>query len=98
MRGDFFAFGDNFVGRFHNGRTTHCQRARTVGAHAKRHAPGVTVDDVDILDRNAEFAGDHLCKRRFMSLAMAMRTGEDGDFAGRVYAHFARFKQSRART
>ena len=73
------------------------ERARAVGAHAERHAAGVAVDDVDVLDRDAEPRRDDLRERRLVALAVAVRAGEHRHAAGRMHAHFARLEQSRAR-
>ena len=72
MGSDFFRFRFDFVQGLHDGRATHRDRTRTVGAHAKRHATGVAVDDVDVFDRNAQTRCNHLCKCGFVALSMAV--------------------------
>ena len=73
------------------------ERAAAVGAHAERHAAGVAVDDLDVLDRDAELGRDHLREGRLVALAVAVRAGEDGDGAGRVHPHLAGLEQTGAR-
>ena len=60
-------------------------------------AAGVAVDDVDVLDRDAEAVGDDLRERRLVALAVAVRAGEHRHAAGRMHAHFARLEQPGAR-
>src|SRR6185295_18995904 len=70
------------------------ERAAAVRAHAERHAAGVAVDDLDVVDRDAELAGDELREGRLLALAVAVRAGEDGDRAGRMDPHLARLEQA----
>ena len=56
VRGDLLALGDDLVERLDDRRAADRQRARAVGAHAERNATGVAVDDVDVVDRDAEAA------------------------------------------
>ena len=72
MGSDFFRFRFNFVQGLHDGSTTHRDRARTVGAHAKRHATGVAVDDIDVFYWNAQTRCNHLCECGFVALAVAV--------------------------
>jgi hypothetical protein len=95
--GDLLALGDDLVHRLHDGRAAHGQRAAAVGAHAERHAAGVAVHDLDVLHRDAQLGRHHLRKGGLVALAVAVRTGEDGDRAGGVHAHLAGLEQARAR-
>ena len=73
------------------------ERARPVGAHAERHAARVAVDDVHVVERNAELGRDDLRERGLVALPVAVRAGEDRHAARRMHAHFARFEKARAR-
>ena len=97
VRGDLLAFGDDLVQRLDDRRAADGERARAVRPHAEQHAAGVAVDDVDVLDRDAELSRHHLGERRLVSLAVAVRAGEDGHAAGRVDAHLAGLEQAGAR-
>ena len=54
--GDLLALGDHLVDRLDDRRAADRERAAAVGAHAERHAAGVAVDDLDVVDRDAELA------------------------------------------
>ena len=95
---DFLGLGLDLVERLHDGRAAHRHGTRTVGAHAKRHAAGVAVNNVHRIHRDAQARRHHLRKRGLVALAVAVRTGEHRHAAGRVHAHFAAFKQARTRT
>ena len=95
--GDLAALGDHLVDRLDDRGAAHRDRARAVGAHAEQDLAGVAVDDVDVLQRDAELVGDHLGKGGFVALAVAVRAGEHRDLAGGVHPHLARFEQARAR-
>ena len=92
--GNLFGLGLDLVERLHDGGTSDGDGARTIGAHAERHAAGVAVDDVHRLHRNAQAGGDDLRKRGLMALAMAVRAGEHGNAASGVHPHFAALKQA----
>jgi hypothetical protein len=49
-------------------------------SHARRHL-GVTVKDLDVLERHAEPVGDDLAERRLVALAVGARPGDDLDLA-----------------
>src|SRR6266487_4621776 len=97
MRGDLLSLGDDLVQRFHDRGAAHGERARAVGAHAERNAAGVAVNDLDVVDRYAEPARDHLRKRRLVPLPVAVRAGEDGYTAGGIDADFASLVEPGAR-
>ncbi len=90
MRRDLLALGDDLVHRLDDRRAPDGERARAVGSHAERNAAGVAMDDVDVLDRNAETPGDELRERRLVTLTVTVRAGEHADAAGRMHAHLAR--------
>ena len=69
---NFLGLGFNFVQRTHDGCTAHRDGARAVSAHAERNTAGVAVHDVDLVGREAQACGHHLCKRGFVALAVAV--------------------------
>ena len=97
VRGDLLGLGFDFVERLHDGSATDRDRPRPIRAHAKRHTSGVAVDDVDVFDRDAEASRDHLCEGGFVALAVAVRSGEHRDAAGRVHTDFTAFEETGAR-
>ena len=76
MGGDLLALVDDLVDRLVDRRAADRRRARAVGAHAERDAVGVAVDDLDVLDRDAEPLDDELREGRLVPLAVAVRAGE----------------------
>ena len=54
----------------------HRQTARPVGAHPERHLIGIAVDDVDVLDRDAQLIGHHLRESGLVPLAVAVAAHE----------------------
>ena len=97
VRCDFLALGDDLVERLHYGRTADRDRARAVSAHAEGYAPGVAVHDVDVADRDTKTVRNHLRERRFVPLAVAVRTGKYRHLAGRMHAYLAGLEEPRAR-
>ena len=89
---DLLRLVDHLVHRLDDGRAADRERARAVGAHAERDLGGVAVDDLDVLDRDAEAVGDELGERRLVALAVAVRAGEHRHAAGRVDADLARLE------
>jgi len=70
--GDLLGLGLDLVQGLHDGCTADSQRARAVGAHAKGHATGVTVNHIDLIGRNTQTGGHHLSKRGFVALPVAV--------------------------
>jgi hypothetical protein len=97
VRRDLLALGDDLVQRLDDRGAADGERAGSVRPHAEQHAARVAVDDVDVLERNAELRRDHLRERRLVALAVAVRAGEHGDASGRMDAHLAGLEQTRAR-
>ena len=56
-------------------------------SHAERNLAGVAVDNLDLVEGEAQPVRHELGEGRLVALAMAVRAGEDGDAAGRVHAH-----------
>src|SRR4051812_37761752 len=54
------------------------------------------MDDRDLADGNAEALSDELAERGFVTLAVAVRSGEDLDGADRVDPHLRGFPQADA--
>ena len=48
--------------------------ARSVGAHAEQDAPGIAMDDFDIVHPDAETFGNDLGKGGLVPLAVTVRT------------------------
>ena len=94
---NLFGLGFDLIQGLHDRRTTHGDRTRAVRTHSKGHASGITVHDIDRIHRDAQARRHHLRKSRFVTLAMAMRTGKDGHAAGWMHADFTAFKQASAR-
>src|SRR5918999_140552 len=61
--------------------------AAAVRAHTKRHAPGVAVHDLHIVEWETQLARGELRERRLVPLAVAVGAREDGDLTRRVHAH-----------
>ncbi len=97
VRGDLASLGDDLVERLDDRRAADRDRARAVGAHAEGDAPRVTVHDVDVVHADAEALRNHLREGRLVTLAVAVRAGEDRDLPGGMHAHLARFEQPGAR-
>ena len=57
------------------------------GAHAVGADLGVAVDDLNIVDADAELVGGELGEGRFQALAVGVDAGRDPDRALRVHAH-----------
>ncbi len=83
MGGDLFRLGLDLVERLDDGAHADGAGTRAVGTHAELHLVGVAMDDLDLFHRNAEAGGDELRKGGFVALAVAVRTGEHLDGAGR---------------
>ena len=95
--GDLLRLVDHLVHRLGDGRASHREAARPVSPHAERYLGGVAVDDLHILDRNAEAVRDKLGERRLVALAVAVGAGEHRHRTGRVEADLTRFvKPARA--
>ena len=71
-----------------------CARAGTVAPHPEGNAPGIAVHDLDVVDRAAEFLRHDLGEGGLVSLAVRVRTGQDGDLPGGMNAHDARLIQT----
>src|ERR1700686_4479383 len=56
------------------------------------------MDDLDLVETDAEAVIDHLGEARFMPLAMRMRAGQHLDGADEVDPHLSRFPQADAGT
>src|SRR5271157_2514518 len=96
--GNLLSLAHHFVDRLDESRAADRERARGVGAHAKRDLVRVAVDDVDHLDGYAELTGYHLCKGRLVALAMAVCAGEYGDASGRMNTNLCRLVETGACT
>ena len=59
----------------------------TVGIHAHRSAGGVAVDDLDVIDRDAEHVAHDLGKGRLVPLTVRRAPHDHLDLAGEVKAH-----------
>ena len=97
MRGDFLALGDDLVACLRQRRTADDQRARAVRAHAELHLVGVAADNVDILERHAEFFADDLRIGGFVALAVIVGADKYGDLPGWVDAHGRALVETAAR-
>ncbi len=89
MGGDLLALVHHLVERLDDGAAADGERARAVGPHTEGDLVGVAVRDLDALNRNAEPVGDKLGKRRFVALAVAVRSREYGNAAGGMDADLA---------
>ena len=98
VRGDLLALGDDLVGRLDDGRATHRQRSRAVGAQRVVGTPGVAVQNRDVLERHAELVGDDLSESRLVTLAVAVRAGDHRHGPGHVHPDLADLEQSDAGT
>ena len=76
MSGNLSCLGFDLLQRIHQRHTTDGSRARTIGTHPKRHLAGITVDDINVVEINAECLNHELRERSLMSLAMAVRAGQ----------------------
>ena len=95
--GDLLALGDHLVHRLDHGRTADGQGTAAVGAHAEWDLRGVAMHHLDLVERHAELAHDKLGQRRFMTLAVAVGTGEHSHAAGGMDADFRHLIQPGAR-
>ena len=98
MGGDLLALGDHLVERLEDRRHADRAGARAIGAHAHLHLVGVAMNDRDIVDRNAETIRDELGEGRLVTLAVAVRAGENLDRADRIDPDLGRFPQADTRT
>ena len=89
--GDLLDLHLDLVERLDDGAHAHRTRARAIGAHAELHLVGVTVDDLDRVERHAEAVGDDLREGGLVPLAVAVGAGQDLDRADRVHADFRAF-------
>lgn len=72
MGGNLAAFLNDLVRCLDQCRTADRGRTRTVGAHTEHHLVGIAVDDIDILERDAEPLRYDLCKGRLVPLTVAV--------------------------
>ena len=70
VRGDLACLLDDLLGGAHDRLPADRERARAVGVHAVRRPPGVAVDDLDVIDGNAEEVARDLAPRRLVTLAV----------------------------
>jgi hypothetical protein len=92
--GDLLGLGLDLVEGARHGAHAHSRRPRAVGAHAELHLVGVAVHDGHLVDVHAEALGHQLRKHRFVALAVAVRTGQHFNGAGRVHPDLGRFPQA----
>ncbi len=85
--GDLSPLGDDLVHRLDDRRAADGERARPVGPHSVGDLGGIAVDNFDALHRDAEGIRDKLRECRLVPLAVAVRSGQHRDAAGRVNAH-----------
>ena len=97
MRSDLLALENHFVARLRQRRAADHQRARAIGAHAELHLVGVAKDDIDVLERHAEFLANDLREGGLVALAVTVRANEHGHLAGRMHAHGRAFVEAAAR-
>ena len=74
----------------------HRAGAAAVGAHAERNLPGVAVDDLHLLHRNAQLVGHQLRERRLVPLPVRVRARVHGHPARRMHADLARLVEAGA--
>ena len=86
--------GDDLVHRLDHGGAADRQRPAAVGAHAKGHAAGIAVHDINGIDTDPQTGCHQLGKGGFVALAVAVGPGEDGDAAGGVNTDFTAFEQA----
>ena len=91
-----FPLGNHLLRGVVDGRTANRERAGTVGAHPEGDLLRVAVHDLDLVDRDPELVRDDLGERRLVPLAVAVRSGVDGDAPGRVHPHLPGLVEARA--
>ena len=79
---DLLALFDGFVAGHGNRRPSDRQRARAIGPVSPLDPGRIAMNDIDGVERYAQPVGDDLGERGFVSLAVLMRAGKDGDRAG----------------
>ena len=79
--GDLLALVDHLVGGFDDRRTARHDRLRAAGAAAGDQEVAVALDQLDLVERDAELLGQHLGEGRPVALAVVERAGDDGDIA-----------------
>src|SRR6185312_1138977 len=87
MSDDLLRLGFNLLHRLDDGRQADSRGTRAVGPHTELHLVGIAMDDRDLLDRDSEAARNHLGEGRLMTLAVAVRTGQDFDGADGIDPH-----------
>ena len=85
---------DHLVDTLRDGAATHGGAATAVGAHAELHLIGVAVNDIDVVDADAELVGHDLGERGDVTLAVGRRPGVDRDCRRRVDPHDGALPQS----
>jgi len=92
--GNLLGLGLDLVQRLHDGRAAHADRARAIGAHAKGHAARIAMDDLHMLDGNAQSGRHHLGKSGLMPLTMTVRARKHRHAARGMDAHLAALEQT----
>src|SRR6185437_4344600 len=87
LGGDAARLGDDLIACAVDRRAGNRGGTRTPGAVAERNAVGVTLDDTDVVDTEAEPVGGDLRKRNVVALAVRMAAGEHRHFAVGMDAH-----------
>ena len=80
--------------RQRDGRTPDGRRAAAVGAPAHRNLARIAVDDLHVLNRDAEFVRNDLGKSGFLPLTVRVTAGEGAHFGRRMDAHRRTLPQS----
>ena len=81
MGGDTLGLVDNLFRRPLQRRAADADRARAKGSFAVGHHVGVAIDDVDLIEVEAEQFRSDLAERRFVSLSVGVGTHRHGDAA-----------------
>ena len=98
MGGDFLAFGDDLVHRLDHGGAADGEAAAAIGPHAEGDFRGVAVNDLHLIEGDAELIDHELREGGFMALAVAVGAGEHGDAAGGMDADFRALIKPRSGT
>ena len=86
---------DDLVGGLRDRGAGQHRRARTAGAAAGDELIAVALQQLDLVERNAELFGQHLRESRGVALAVIERAGDDGHGAVVVEADAAHFLRHR---
>src|SRR5260370_37071776 len=91
MRGNAFAFGDDFVGGHPQGGPADPRRARAVGADPEGDAVRVAVDVLHGRRIEPELFVQHLLEGGFVALALVLAAHQQGGVAAWVKADLGEF-------